>query len=71
MATTEYTVRGMTCGHCVNAVTEELLTVMGVTDVAIDLVEGGDSTVNVTSTEPLDVDQVKAAVDEAGYEVVE
>jgi copper chaperone CopZ len=71
MATTTYTVRGMTCGHCVNAVTEELLTVMGVTDVAIDLVEGGDSTVNVTSTEPLDVDQVKAAVDEAGYELVE
>ena len=70
MATTTYTVRGMTCGHCVNAVTEELLTVMGVTDVAIDLVEGGDSTVSVTSTEPLDVDQVKAAVDEAGYELV-
>jgi copper chaperone len=71
MATTTYTVRGMTCGHCVNAVTEELLTVMGVTDVAIDLVEGGDSTVSVTSTEPLGIDQVKAAVDEAGYELVE
>ena len=71
MATTTYTVRGMTCGHCVNAVTEELLTVMGVTGVAIDLVEGGDSSVSVTSTEPLDVDQVKGAVDEAGYELVE
>ena len=71
MATTTYTVRGMTCGHCVNAVTEELLTVMGVTGVAIDLVEGGDSSVSVTSTEPLDMDQVKAAVDEAGYELVE
>lgn len=71
MATTTYTVRGMTCGHCVNAVTEELLTIMGVTDVAINLVEGGDSTVSVTSTDPLDFDQVKAAVDEAGYEVVE
>lgn len=70
MATTTYTVRGMTCGHCVNAVTEELLTVMGVTDVAIDLVEGGDSTVSVTSADPLDIDQVKAAVDEAGYELV-
>lgn len=70
METTTYTVRGMTCGHCVNAVTEELLTIMGVTDVAIDLVEGGDSTVSVTSTEPLDIDQVKAAVDEAGYELV-
>ena len=71
MATTTYTVRGMTCGHCVNAVTEELLTIMGVTDVAIDLVEGGDSTVSVTSTDPLDMDQVNAAVDEAGYELVE
>ncbi|MDA2989554.1 MAG: heavy-metal-associated domain-containing protein [Actinomycetota bacterium] len=71
MATTTYTVRGMTCGHCVNAVTEELLTIMGVTDVAIDLVEGGDSTVSVTSTDPLDMDQVNAAVDEAGYEVVQ
>lgn len=70
MATTTYTVRGMTCGHCVNAVTEELLTIMGVTDVAIDLVEGGDSTVSVTSTDPLDPAQVKAAVDEAGYELV-
>jgi copper chaperone CopZ len=70
MATTTYTVRGMTCGHCVNAVTEELLTIMGVTDVAIELVEGGDSTVSVTSTDPLDIDRVKAAVDEAGYEVV-
>ncbi len=70
MATTTYTVRGMTCGHCVNAVTEEMLTIMGVTDVSIDLVEGGDSTVSVTSTDPLDLDQVKAAVDEAGYEVV-
>ena len=70
MLTTTYTVRGMTCGHCVNAVTEELLTIMGVTDVAIDLVEGGDSTVSVTSTDPLDIDRVRAAVDEAGYEVV-
>lgn len=70
METATFTVRGMTCGHCVNAVTEELLTIMGVTDVAIDLVEGGDSTVSVTSTDPLDVNQVEAAVDEAGYELV-
>jgi len=70
MTTSTYIVRGMTCGHCVNAVTQELLTIMGVTDVAIDLVEGGDSTVSVTSTDPLDIDRVKAAVDEAGYEVV-
>ena len=71
METATFTVRGMTCGHCVNAVTEELLTIMGVTDVAIDLVEGGDSTVRVTSTDPLDVSQVEAAVDEAGYELID
>lgn len=70
MTTTTYAVRGMTCGHCVNAVTEEMLSIVGVTDVAIDLVEGGDSTVTVTSTDELDAAQVKAAVDEAGYELI-
>jgi copper chaperone len=68
--TTPYTVRGMTCGHCVNAVTEELLSIMGVTDVDIDLVEGRDSTVRVTSTDPLDPTRVRVAIDEAGYELL-
>jgi copper chaperone len=68
--TTTYTVRGMTCGHCVNAVTEELLSIMGVTDVDINLVEGGDSTVRVTSTDPLDPTRVRVAIDEAGYELL-
>ncbi|MGA0209829.1 MAG: heavy-metal-associated domain-containing protein [Candidatus Nanopelagicales bacterium] len=68
--TTTYTVRGMTCGHCVNAVTEDLLSIMGVTDVDIDLVEGGDSTVRVTSTDPLDPTRVRVAIDEAGYELL-
>jgi copper chaperone len=68
--TTPYTVRGMTCGHCVNAVTEELLSIMGVTDVDINLVEGGDSTVRVTSTDPLDPTRVRVAIDEAGYELL-
>ena len=70
MVTTTYIVRGMTCGHCVAAVTEELKSIQGVTDVTVDLVEGGDSTVSVTSTDPLDVERVKVAVDEAGYEVI-
>ena len=70
MTTTTYAVRGMTCGHCVNAVTEEMLSIVGVTDVAIDLVEGGDSTVTISSTDELDAAQVKAAVDEAGYELI-
>jgi len=60
----------MTCGHCVNAVTEELLSIMGVTDVDINLVEGGDSTVRVTSTDPLDPTRVRVAIDEAGYELL-
>ena len=70
MAITTYIVRGMTCGHCVAAVTEELKSIQGVTDVTVDLVEGGDSTVSVTSTDPLDVERVKVAVDEAGYELI-
>jgi copper chaperone CopZ len=71
MTTTTYTVRGMTCGHCVNAVTEELQEIDGVTDVTIELVEGGDSPVTVTSATELDRAAVVAAVDEAGYELVD
>ena len=71
MTTTTYTVRGMTCGHCVNAVTEELQEIEGVTDVTIELVEGGDSPVTVTSATELDRAAVVAAVDEAGYELVD
>ncbi len=66
-ATATYPVQGMTCGHCVSAVTAELKALPGVTDVAVDLVSGGVSPVTVTSDAPLDVDAVRAAVDEAGY----
>jgi copper chaperone len=69
-ATTTIQVAGMTCGHCVSAVTEELTALPGVTDVAIDLVAGGTSPVTVTSEQPLDETAVAAAVDEAGYELV-
>jgi len=61
-----YTVTGMTCGHCVQAVTGELTRLPGVRDVAIDLSTGG---VTVTSDGPLSTDVVRAAVDEAGYEL--
>nr|WP_034662080.1 heavy-metal-associated domain-containing protein [Cellulomonas sp. KRMCY2] len=61
----------MTCGHCVSAVTQELSTVPGVTDVDITLVKDGVSTVTVRSAAPLDVDTVRAAVDEAGYALVD
>ena len=66
MSTTSYTVVGMTCGHCVDAVTEEVSAVPGVTTVDVDLASGG---LTVTSTEPVDDDAVRAAVEEAGYSV--
>ena len=67
MATSTYTVTGMTCGHCVASVTEEVQEVPGVQDVAVDLSAG---VVTVTSAEPLDDDAVRAAVEEAGYRLV-
>ncbi|MFI2709237.1 heavy-metal-associated domain-containing protein [Micromonospora sp. NPDC018662] len=63
---TTYQVRGMTCGHCVTAVSTELNALPGVTDVQVDLATGR---VTVTSREPLDADAVRAAVDEAGYDL--
>jgi copper chaperone CopZ len=65
--TTTFSVTGMTCGHCVNSVTEELSALPGVTAVAVDLVAGGTSAVHVTSDVDLDRDTVASAVDEAGY----
>jgi copper chaperone len=65
--TTAYTVAGMTCGHCVNAVSSEISRIDSVTDVAVDLTSG---TVTVTSDTPVDPQAVRKAVDEAGYEVV-
>ena len=68
MATmTDYTVTGMTCEHCVAAVTSELSALPGVRSVDVDLVAGGASTVTVTSDGPLGEDVVRDAVDEAGY----
>ncbi|MBM6589807.1 heavy-metal-associated domain-containing protein [Brevibacterium sp. RIT 803] len=69
MTTTTITVTGMTCGHCVGAVQEELRALPGVTDVAVELNAGGDSPVTITSERDLDDDAISAAVDEAGYEV--
>lgn len=64
--TASYPVIGMTCSHCVSAVTEELAALPGVTGVSVNLVPRGTSTVNVTSDTPLDIDQVHAALQEAG-----
>ncbi|TDC76710.1 copper chaperone [Micromonospora sp. KC606] len=68
MVTTTYQVQGMTCGHCVNSVSTEVGAIPGVTDVQVDLAAGR---VTVTSESPLDTESVRAAVDEAGYDLVE
>lgn len=70
-STTTVLVSGLTCGHCAQAVTDELSALDGVRDVAVDLVAGGTSTVTVSSEAPLDAEAVRGAVDEAGYAVVE
>ena len=66
MSTATYTVVGMTCGHCVSSVTEEVSQVPGVADVDVDLASGG---LTVTSDAELDDAAVRAAVEEAGYQV--
>ena len=66
MSTVTYTVVGMTCGHCVNSVTEEVSQVPGVTDVNVDLATGG---LTVTSEDDVDDSAVRAAVEEAGYQL--
>ena len=61
-----YSVRGMTCAHCVRAVTEEVREVPGVVDVEVDLATGD---LHVQTEGPLDHGAVAAAVEEAGYEL--
>jgi len=68
MSTATYAIKGMTCGHCVSAVTTELSGLPGVSDVRVDLTGG---TATVTSAQPLDPQAVRDAVDEAGYEMVD
>ena len=66
--TNTYTVTGMTCSHCVQAVTGEISALPGVADVQVDLASG---VVTVTSEAPLADAEVRAAVDEAGYELAD
>ena len=70
MTTQVFKVSGMTCGHCVSSVTEELSAIPGVSNVAVELVPGEVSDVTVESADVLGLDAVRAAVDEAGYELV-
>jgi copper chaperone len=64
--TQNYTVAGMTCGHCVVSVTEEVQEIPGVENVDVVLATGS---LTVTSSEPVDDDAVKTAVEDAGYQL--
>jgi copper chaperone len=66
MGTRTVAVKGMTCGHCVSSVSQELRRLPGVESVEIDLASGR---VAITSSQDIDDDAVRTAVDEAGYEV--
>lgn len=61
---TEFTVTGMTCGHCEGAITREVSGIPGVTDVEVSAQTGR---LSVTAQGPVDAAAVLAAVDEAGY----
>ena len=65
-STQSYTVTGMTCSHCVASVTEEVQEIPGVQDVDVVLETGS---LTVTSDEPVEDAAVKAAVEEAGYQL--
>jgi copper chaperone len=61
-----FPVTGLTCGHCVGAITSEIRAVAGVTDVKIDLVAGGTSALSITADKAVTDAEVAAALDEAG-----
>ena len=64
--TSTYTVTGMTCGHCVSSVTEEVRSLPGVEDVGVVLETGA---LTITSNEVIDDAAVTTAVEEAGYQL--
>lgn len=66
--TATYGVVGMSCQHCVDAVTAELGRLTGVEQVTVDLAAGA---VTVASDGPLSLDDVRAAVDEAGFDLAD
>ncbi len=68
---TTVNISGMTCGHCVASVTEELNEIDGVENVEVTLNKGGASSTVITSSRELSADEINAAVTEAGYQVVE
>jgi copper chaperone len=66
MTSATYRVTGMTCMHCVHAVSDELKNLGGVRDVTILLRPGEESAMTITSDEPLSAEAVAGALDEAG-----
>jgi copper chaperone len=66
MSTSTYTVTGMTCGHCVSSVTEEVTAVPGVSDVSVELETG---LLTVTGEAASDEAAIRGAVEEAGYQL--
>ena len=71
MSTSTYALTGLTCEHCVNAVSEEVSALDGVTEATVDLVAGGESTLTVTADRELSDDEVREALEEAGdYQLV-
>ncbi len=64
--TSTHTVTGMTCGHCVSSVSEEVQEIPGVETVDVVLETGS---LTITSAEPIDEAAVRAAVEEAGYQL--
>lgn len=67
MSDVVYSVSGMSCGHCESAVTREVTAIPGVTSVTAVASTG---LLTVGSEQPVDDETVRAAVDEAGYELV-
>ena len=67
MGTQAFRVKGMSCEHCVRAVTDEITSLPGVQRVEVDLATG---TVSVETERELGESAVETAVEEAGYELV-
>lgn len=68
--TVELSINGMTCGHCVASVTEELSEVPGVLNVEVILNSGATSKAAVVTNTELDDNALRDAVSEAGFELV-
>jgi copper chaperone len=62
----KYGITGMTCGHCVSSVTEEVAALTGVSEVKIDLIKGGQSIMTLTTENGINFNEVQNAVAESG-----